>query len=359
MVSGKLTGEKRIENHPWDNDMRKVRSCVPKYAILSGLLFTCFALAPLPTRAGVTPTVNIAVLKFGTVSWVLNVVTHHRLDRTNGFNLDVVPYAGTQATKVAFQAEATDIIVSDWLWVSRQRAMGRNYTFIPYSRSVGALLVADASPVKSFADLKGKKIGIAGGPLDKSWLILNGYARKSEGVNLRTETEQVFAAPPLLSRKAAQGELDAILTYWHFSARLEATGFRRIVGVQQAAQGLGVKSPVPMIGFVFRDSWATQHPALAHGFRAAINEALDILRRSDAEWQRIRPMMRAKDDLTWQTLRDRFREGVPDTRPDTGNDADEQLKHDLETLYRVLAGIGGEKLVGASKVLSPGTLWQK
>ncbi|MGI9357415.1 MAG: ABC transporter substrate-binding protein [Rhizobiaceae bacterium] len=332
--------------------MRRVRSGVQRYAI-SGLLVACFALAPFHARAGDPPTVKIAVLKFGTVSWVLDVVTHHRLDRSNGFKLEVVAYAGTQATKVAFQADATDIIVSDWLWISRQRAMGRDYTFVPYSRSVGALLVAEASPVRSLADLRGKKVGIAGGPLDKSWLILNGYARKSKGINLRTETEQVFAAPPLLSRKAAQGELDAILTYWHFSARLEATGFRRIVGVQEAARGLGVKSPVPMIGFVFRDNWAAQHPTLARGFRAAISDALEILRTSDAEWRRIRPVMRTADDLTWQTLRSRFREGLAETR----GDADDQLKHDLEVLYGVLASVGGEKLVGPAKVLSPGTLW--
>jgi len=113
--------------------------------------------------------------------------------------------AGGSAAQVAFQGEGVDVIVSDWLWVARQRAEGRDYIFIPYSKAVGALLVPEGSTATSLADLKGGKIGIAGGPLDKSWLILRAYAEKMHGMDLVTETEQVFGAPPLLSINRASG----------------------------------------------------------------------------------------------------------------------------------------------------------
>ncbi len=84
--------------------------------------------------------IRVSVLKFGTVNWELDVIRHHRLDEREGFELAVTGLASTQATKVALLAGGTDIIVTDWIWVSRQRAEGADYVFAPYSTSVGALI---------------------------------------------------------------------------------------------------------------------------------------------------------------------------------------------------------------------------
>ena len=105
-------------------------------------------------RAG--NTVRIAVLKFGTVSWLVDVIRHHGLDAKHGVELAVTPLAGTQATKVALQAGSADIIVSDWLWVSRQRHAGADYALSPYSAALGAVMVSAASPIRTLADMKGR-----------------------------------------------------------------------------------------------------------------------------------------------------------------------------------------------------------
>ena len=65
------------------------------------------------------------------------------------------------------------------------------------------------SPIKTLEDLKGSKVGIAGGPLDKSWLILRAYAMQEHGMDLKGDTEQVFGAPPLMMKAALTGETDA------------------------------------------------------------------------------------------------------------------------------------------------------
>ncbi|MBW9272020.1 MAG: ABC transporter substrate-binding protein, partial [Candidatus Thiodiazotropha sp. (ex. Lucinisca nassula)] len=44
---------------------------------------------------------KMAVLKFGTVNWELDVIKRHGLDRQQGFNLEVLEMAGKQATMVA------------------------------------------------------------------------------------------------------------------------------------------------------------------------------------------------------------------------------------------------------------------
>lgn len=96
------------------------------------LKFLCAGLiAGLIASAGLAdvPVLRVAVLKFGTVNWELNTIRHHDLDTSNGFTLDVQGMAGSAAAKVAFQGGATDVIVSDWLWVARQRAAGKDPTF--------------------------------------------------------------------------------------------------------------------------------------------------------------------------------------------------------------------------------------
>ena len=123
---------------------------------------------------------------------------------------------------------------TDCLWVSRQRADGAHFTFVPYSTSVGTLDAAARLAVASLADLKGKKIGIAGGPVDKSWLVIRALAQQRHGIDLATAAEPVFGAPPLMNEKIEEGELDAVLNYWHFIAELEAKGYKPLVGVDEA-----------------------------------------------------------------------------------------------------------------------------
>ena len=242
-----------------------------------------------------------------------------------------------------------DVIVSDWLWVSRQRSEGGDVTLAPYSTAVGAIMVRQGSAIRTIADLEGKKIGVAGGPLDKSWLLIQALARRDLGIDLSASSEIVFGAPPLLSEKAIAGELDAVLNFWHFCARLEANGFRRLIGANDAAKALGASGPVSALGYVFHDKWANENPDAIRGFLKASAQAKELLAKSDDEWLRLAPVIRA-DGEELQKLRDRYREGIP-----RRSVAEEEA--DAGKLYHVLAEIGGERLVGRAPDMAPGTFW--
>lgn len=295
------------------------------------------------------PVVKVGVLKFGTVNWELTSMRDNGFDEANGFRLEVVPFAGGDATEIALQGGAVDVIVSDWLWVSRQRAAGADLTFVPYSSSVGAIMVGGESDIGSIDELKGRKIGVAGGPLDKSWLLLQGMVSKQAGFDLAKENEIVFAAPPLLAEKAKSGELDAVLNYWHYNARLEAEGFREIVSAEQAADALGANGPISSIGYVFHEKWAESGPV--EGFINASRETKKLLRDSDDEWIRLGETGVIKDGPeALSILRDRYREGIP-LRPLNGEITDATV------IYGVLAELGGKKLVGDAPEMAPGTYW--
>ncbi len=319
---------------------------------LAGLCGLMLAAWQGPAAATELGTLRLGVLKFGTVNWELDVIKHNELDAKHGFNLEVQGFGNKQATAVALQGDAVDAIVTDWLWVSRQRSEGTMVTFIPYSSTVGALMVPPDSGIASLEDLAGKKIGVAGGPLDKSWLLIQALAKKRHGMDLAAAVEPAFGAPPLLNEKVQDGELQAVLTFWHFAARLEAKGFDRLVGVEEAMREFGITTQVPQLGYVFFDQFAEEHPGLIEAFAAASRDAKELLRTSDAEWERIRPLTKAKDDATFETLKRRFREGIPKSWG-------EAERADAAKLYAILAELGGEKLVGKSTELAPGTFWAK
>jgi NitT/TauT family transport system substrate-binding protein len=262
----------------------------------------------------------------------------------------MVVLASNDATRIAINAGEVDVIASDWLYVSRQRAEGVPLTFVPYSTSVGAIMVPPDSKAETLADLKGLKVGVAGGPLDKNWLSLRGLAEDQFGFDLAAETEQAFGAPPLLMEKLVQGELDAALNYWNYNARLEVQGYRQLVGGNEAAKALGAIGDISAIGYVFNEEWANAHKQAMLGFVQASRDAKELLASSDEEWERLRPQMNIDDDAVFENTVKRFREGIP-RRPIAEEESD------TAKVYERLAKIGGEELVGPATTMSPGTFW--
>jgi NitT/TauT family transport system substrate-binding protein len=294
-------------------------------------------------------TVRLAVQKTGTFSWELAAIRANGLDKEADLSLEVTELASTEAGKIAMRAGSADIMLSDWLWVSRERALGAKLTFYPYSSALGAVMVPASSPIRTLADLKGRKLAVAGGPIDKSWLLLQARL-KQDGIDLKSEASIVYGAPPLLAAKALDGEMDASLNFWNFCAQLEAKGFRRLAGIEDILPRLGAKGPVAVVGYVFDESWAASHRDLVARFITMTRKAKELLASSDAAWEKIAPLTGTTDPAVLQAYRTRYRDGIPRRSID-----DEEA--DARVLYRVLAEIGGRDLVGPAPELDPGTFY--
>ena len=309
------------------------------------LLLLCISVTELQAKK-----LRVGVLKFGTVNWELNVIQHHGFDKQEGVELEVVKLASKNATAVALQSGSVNMIVTDWVWVSRQRAEGEPLSFFPYSRAVGSLIVAQGSGISSLRDLQGKRLGIAGGPVDKSWLLIRAFALKQEGIDLNKSVEKVFGAAPLLNQQILAGKLDAVINFWHYIARLEAKGLRPLVTIEKVIETLGAGTEVPMLGYAFREKWANENKKFVQGFAQSSRRAKALLAKSQAEWERLRPHMKAGDDATFYALRDGFRTGIP-------NSWEVVERKSARELFAVLAQQGGKKLVGKSMKFQIGTFW--
>ncbi|MEE2695092.1 MAG: ABC transporter substrate-binding protein [Pseudomonadota bacterium] len=300
-------------------------------------------------------TLRIGSLQYGSVNWELKLIKELELDKQNEFNLKIVELASKNAAAVALQGGAVDLIVTDWFWVSRQRSENRFFVFVPHSMAAGGIIVSKDSGIKNEKDLSGKKIGIAGGQVDKNWLILRAFYKKQHGKELKDVTKQIFGAPPLLNKKIQQKSFDAILTYWPYQAKLLVKEkFVKILNVKDILTKLNLPEGIPVIGWVFKEKWGKKNQDLLTKFLLTSKEAKKLMLESNKVWEKIRPNMNVDDDNElFISLRENYREGIP-----SKNFTESQIEGSKK-LYSILSEIGGKDLVGKAKQLSPGTFWTK
>ena len=313
-------------------------------------LSLCFAVFGLNfCLAADLPLIRIGTVASGTLAWELAAMQDAGLLDNNEFKLQTVTLANPQAGKVALQAGSVDMIVSDWIWVAAMRADDLDYSFYPFSNNAGGLLVAAHSTINSLADLSGKKLGIAGGELDKNWLLLQALGQR-QGLDLNNTVQKVYGAPPLLNQQLQEQRLDALLTYWQFGVRLETQGYRQLVGGEDILRQLGVSDAVPSVGYVFKANWAAQHKAALLSFLAAADKASDQLCSDDPAWRKISHLLDTSDAAEQQLLRSRYCQGRVKQWSNANKIAAGQI-------WQLLHQLGANKLTGKAAEIPVGTFW--
>jgi NitT/TauT family transport system substrate-binding protein len=307
------------------------------------------ACACLASGAEAADRLRIAIQKTGTASWEIELIKARGLDKAANLDIETIELASTEAGKVALEGGAADMVVEDWLWAVRERGLGDKLLFTPYSSALGAVMAPQDSPVHALADLAGRSIGVAGGPIDKSWLLLRAAALGA-GLDLAKDARPSYGAPPLIAEKLAQGETETALEFWNFCADLEGRGLRRAIEMADVEKALGASGRVAMIGYVFTEAFAASHKEALKRFFAATAEARKILGEDPSAWAPIKTRLRLKDDAALAVYRQRYLEGVPKR-------AIAEEAADARILYGRLAEIGGRELVGDAKELDPGLFY--
>lgn len=314
--------------------------------LLSGGAAALASFAISLERAHAAGTLRIAALKFGSLGWLLETIRAEGLADKAGLQIIIVEVATNQAGPVALLSGEADVIISDWPWALRQRALGEHVKFAPYSSALGALMVAPDSPIQKLGDLKGKKLGVAGGAIDKSWLLLRAYSRKELGTDIAQLALPSYGAAPLLTEETRAGRLDAVLNFWTYAARLQGDNYRTVIGMDDVLKELGIE-PVPsLVGFIWREETEATKGAEIAAFLSVVTEGNAILAKSDAAWERIRHLVRPESDAEFAAIKAYYRAGIPP--PWTGAET-----RAAEKLTQVLVDIGGPQLLGSDTQFDP------
>jgi NitT/TauT family transport system substrate-binding protein len=289
---------------------------------------------------------RVAAVKFGSVNWLLDTIRANEIDTRVGLRIAPVELSNNQAGPISLLSGGSDVIVSDWTWALRQRGMGEQLKFAPYSSSLGAVMVAQASPVKTLTDLEGKRIGVAGSSIDKSWLLLQAYARKTLNFDLATKATIQFGAAPLITEQLRDGGLDAALNFWTQTTRLEGFGFRPMLAMRDVMAALAI-DPVPaFVGFIWKDTTeAAKGPQIA-ALLKAVEAGNAILASSDAAWDRLKPLMKASNDIEFAAMRSAYRAGI------VGPWREADMRS-AEKIMGLLVEAGDAEFVGAKTKFDP------
>lgn len=307
-------------------------------SLFGGLALLTGLAAPVRGQISAAP-LRISSLRFGSLSWLLDTIRDRRIDAKLALKLDIVEAATSQAGPIALMAGAADVIVSDWTWALRQRSAGEDVLFKPFSSALGAVMVPNGSLVRSLADLKGKRLGVAGSAIDKSWLLLRAYGQKTIGKDIAEIASPVFGAAPLLTEEIRNGRLDAVLNFWTFAARLQGHGFERLLNMADVLKGLGIEPTPPLVGFVFRErTLAAKRPAF-EAFFDAVAQGNTVLAQSDAAWERLRPLVKPANDPELAAIRSFYRAGIP-------GPWGQAETRSAEKLFALLVELGDKELVG-------------
>jgi NitT/TauT family transport system substrate-binding protein len=294
--------------------------------------------------------IRLGLLSFGTVAWEIEAMKQAKLADSASYSVTVVPIANPEAGKIALQSDTVDMIVSDWVWVSRQRSAGSDLTFYPYSTTSGALVVPQDSAILTVSDLEGKRVGIAGGELDKNWLLLKALARHQNHLDLDKTVEKIFAAPPLINQQLLSKRVDVAMNYWNFAAELETQGYRQLMDGRQIIQALGITEAAPTLGYVFKESWVKAHKQAVSEFLSGTRQARNQLCTSDQAWQGIAALIPNQDEQVRSQLRSRYCAG-------NVNEWGPKEQQAAERIYQLLRTESNNRLTGGSEHLQPGTFW--
>ena len=293
---------------------------------------------------------RIGVLAFGTVNWELDVLKHHNLDKKYGFDLDVVELASKNAQLVSLQSKDVNMIVNDWIWVNTQKAKGKNFSFYPYSKATGTLLVNENSDINTLLDLKGKHLGIAGGVYDKTWLLFRAYSKSKYDIDLKDIVNPLFASAPILYKKMQDDSLQAAINFWHFNAKLESKNIKALIEISEILKELDIQKDVSFVGWTFDTKFANENKDLINAFLKASKESKEILKNSDEEWNRIKEQMSVKNDKEFEALKNGYKKGIIE-------EFDENSIGDLQKVFKILLKEGGEKFVEDSTSLDNSIFW--
>jgi NitT/TauT family transport system substrate-binding protein len=304
----------------------------------SSALLLAGAAFPFPARA--SGGLRVASVKYGSLSWVLETIRAEGFDKKAGLELEIIDVASNQAGPVALLSGGADVIVSDWTWAMRQRSLGERLKFAPYSSALGALVVPHDSAIATVADLKGKTLGVAGSAIDKSWLLLRAYTRRSLGRDIADLADASFGAAPLVTEEIRSGRLDAVLNFWTYAARLTGSGFKTVLSMSDVMKSLGI-DPVPsLVGFIWKEDFEAKNGDKIVALLAAVEEANGVLLKSDVAWERLRLIVKPASDGEFKALIASYRAGVP------GPWGDGEMRS-AEKLMGVLVEAGDAELMGS------------
>ena len=211
--------------------------------------------------------------------------------------IELIRTAGPQALYTILQTGDFHVAFGGWLSIALMRGQGFKLTNV-YSMQAytNDVMVMTDSPLKNMAELKGKRLGLFGGPTAATSWLFRVVAVKFFGFDPMKESKVHYGAPALLIAMLERGELDAILILDPQISQLLETGkFRSIANIGDIWRAKTGQNPM-LVAVTMNEPWAKANTAVAERFVAGFKEALTYLKTTPEAWPEIAKAMGIKTE---------------------------------------------------------------
>ncbi|MGA2396202.1 MAG: ABC transporter substrate-binding protein [Candidatus Lustribacter sp.] len=242
------------------------------------------------TRASAqTPiVVRFAVNASGGQTELLDAIRKYNLDRKYGFDVQEVDVTAPGAQYVMLRSETADLAPGTFIDLMRQRKAGLELVaFHGFQGFNNYIVTKPQTPIRSFADLKGKRFGEFGTTF-LDWLILRAAGKKAYGFDVETDTDIVQGTPPLLNDLLAKGQVDAMLQFSDLTLGPIKDGAQRmIIDVPGLMKAAGFVPDAFNSNWNINQKWIDAHPGAIKRLSAMIDEGYAKLKTDDSLWPAI------------------------------------------------------------------------
>ncbi len=209
------------------------------------------------------------------------------IDRKYGIAAEYRAYPTLDGLFTAIRGKDVDVGFGGWTAIAQFRSKGFPVTMVfPVGRGVTVdVIVPAASPIKSIAELKGKKVGTFAGAAGTATVLFRVIASKFHGFDPGKTGDLQFAGPGLLPALLDKGEIDAAVMFDPIAAKLIGSGKYRSIGNLADAYKAGTGDDFLWIGYSTNDDFIKSNPEALTNFTRAWLEAIEYVKSHPAVFE--------------------------------------------------------------------------
>lgn len=279
------------------------------WILVFGVLVSCTAKPPSNAR---TFTLG---LTGGAQEFVDFVMEGHGMLDQVGLQADKVKSLSPANLHIMVAERKVDIGFGGFTTMATARSQGKDIIVIYGVFSpVNMVFVRKDSSIKTLSDLKGKKLGVFGGPGSTTFAFLAVLSKNWYGVDLFHDAELVTAPAPALAELLGKGDIDAALLGTIESIQTFAQDRYRVLADLSAEYKAhqGGRAPAH-VTVATNEEFARMHPDIVRDYLKAYASALQYVHVHPEVWDEYAASIKMDDPAQRKLLREKMEPNLVET----------------------------------------------
>jgi NitT/TauT family transport system substrate-binding protein len=268
----------------------------------------CAACSPTPEPdAGGARTFTLGLIP-GAQEFVDFVMERNGILEQFGLKPDKVKSLSPANLHLMLAERQVDIGFAGFTTMATARNEGKDVIVIQGVFSpVNMVFVQNDSPIRTLRDLKGKKLGVFGGPGSTTFGFLAVIARNWQGIDLFKEVELVSAPGPALVQLLGKGDIDAALLGTTESIQMYAQQKYRVLLDLSAEYKAHTGGRAPAhVTVATNEEFAKNRPDVVRDYLKAYQATLEYIRAHPEVWDEYAASIKMDDARERALLREKM-----------------------------------------------------